>query len=757
MNRQKEYLEQLSKRCYPEANIAVDRYNKETDKYEPGFRKPADFYENYDERTVFMNEIVFDLDFPVYTKNYNVAQALIEVFNQRRIKPIICETGGKGIHIHIFFDKIEFTSEKNKEIFKKAFQNRLSWKNIRMWIFNTIINDAGIDDKEVGAGKHIDTLPLSFDNFQGTTRLIRDIGGRKFVKENDEYVKYFKTYIPLDEFKNKKLKVQKEDDVRYPDNIELFKINENELLSFLCDYIEETKTNFDNLLNINIDVKYTQLNGVKKLIQGLQTGQRNFGALVLAVACKMDNMLKEDAMILFEEYVKNCSQKDHVFSLNEAKQWLDYIYFQDNIFWNCSQLDELGLHNAYECEYCNKKNKDGMEFLKKPLIIDEIKEILDEEIVGEDATKVLIFLLLLSKDFPSETGKAGWNIPGDPQSQNIILAGESSLGKSYTIKKILKLFGEEEKDYFIISRMTKNAINYYTEENMDGKIIFIEELQGLDENTSQLRVWMSEGKLALKTVEKVKDADGVERNALVKQITKGQPCFVSCQAEGKVEEQLNNRSWILTLDASETQTEGILKFQNDINQGLLKFNKEKSIQIAQALKLLKPYHFKIPFADYKLMKIPTKDIRARRDYQKFLTLIKCSAYLHQQQREIIKEGDNEFIICDIKDYEIARRYSENILGATFSGLTTNQINFINFIKRSSWRDEFTISDIMRNLGKSQSFWFNQLKHLEDLGFVISDKSTNHMNIYRIVEEKAMNIINLPSGDDIKNGCSGTIK
>ena len=43
-------------------------------------------------------------------------------------------------------------------------------------------------------------------------------------------------------------------------------------------------------------------------------------------------------------------------------------------------------------------------------------------------------------------------------------------------------------------------------------------MQGLDEHTSQLRVWMSEGQLTLNTVEKLKDEDGNEVNTLIKKL-----------------------------------------------------------------------------------------------------------------------------------------------------------------------------------------------------------------------------------------------
>jgi hypothetical protein len=284
---------------------------------------------------------------------------------------------------------------------------------------------------------------------------------------------------------------------------------------------------------------------------------------------------------------------------------------------------------------------------------------------------------------------------------------------------------------------------------MDGKIIFIEEIQGLDENTEQLRVWMSEGELNLETVEKCRDEDGNEVNMKVKKTTIGQPVFITNQAEGVVEDQLNNRSWVLGTDVSPSQTQDILNYQDDINQGCIIDIDEKVRIIKDALKQLKPYHFLIPFANYKKLNIPTNDVRSRRDYNKFMSLIKCSAYLHQKQRKILIKDNREFIVCSLEDYDIAKQYSVSILGATFSGLTIKQIDCINYIRKSNWKSEFEIRDLMRNFGKSQSYWYGQLKQLCELGYVFSDSSgKGKPTLYSLNENKIINIIKLPSSEEL---------
>jgi len=755
-NKQKEYVDKVMDISIGILQTSNNYFDKESKTYIPGKRVSLGTYQLKDYITVGSNQIIFELDAPSYHANYILARKIITALQQRNIPFYIFSSGGKGIHIEMWFTKPEFKEKEIKDLFKDALSYNLSFKDIRFWLFNEVLKDAGIAENLIGTGKTIDTSCLNFDDINSKTRLIRLAGGRKikFNKVTEETTIYYKTYIKEDIFTERQVKEDAFENVCYPANLSPYQLDESEFGLFLSNYVNlckttnKTKLSRHNLKDIG---GYINLESVKRVREGLSSGQRNLGAQILAIAMANDNLTSEEQVKIMEDYVSKCSQIGERFTITEAKRWIDWVKTQPDIFWNCSLSEEGGLHDATLCDICCKKNKEALTFLQQTTLLQQIKEVLDEEIIGEDENKMLVFLLLLSKDFPSKTGKPGWCISGDPMSQNIILAADSSSGKTYMTKKILDLLGDKEQDYFIISRTTKNALNYYTDQDMDGKVIFIEELQGLDENTAQLRVWMSEGELTLNTVEKVKNEEGVEVNQQVKRRTVGQPVFITNQAEGKIEDQLNNRSWVLGLDTSGEQTAKILDFQDKMDKGTVIIDEVKKQRIKDALKQLKPYHFRIDFLDNKFLKIPTNDVRSRRDYQKFKTLIKCSAYLHQKQREIRVENGKEFLICDIKDYDIAKQYASEILGATFSGLTVTQIDLINFLKKQSWNQEFTISDIMRNLNKTQPYWYGQLEQLTDLGYITSDKrGVGKTTIYQLNLYKVINIINLPSGEEIKN-------
>jgi hypothetical protein len=748
MNGQTEYIKLIKSISLVEIQVANLALKSKLNEYKPGYRYNVGKYEIHDERNILMNEIVFDFDWSSYVKNYAKAKLVAEVLENRKIPYYVYATGGKGIHIHIYFNKVKAEKEEHKTLLKEAAAYGFIPKHLRMWFWNLILEEAGIEDKF--RGKYVDSKVVKFNYFAGTSHLIRDCGGRKIQRTpEDTFTTTYKTFLTKEDFTKKKISVTEFSNVKFPSEIKAFTFDITEVSAYLTEYVKSAKLlNTEQLNNVYLKTNYTDIDGVLKIREGLGLGNRGMGAFIISVACKIDQLSKTDAKTMLSDYVSKCAQIGHNFTLAEAEQWLDWVYSQEKVYWNCSQLKDIGVHDDTTCEFCLARNRKTNEFLQSTKLLNQVKEVLDYEIIGEENNKMLVFLLLLSKDFPSETGLPGWNIASDPMSQNVILASDSSSGKTYLAKRILRLFGDEDVDYFVISRMSKNVINYYTEINMDRKIIFIEEMQGLDENTSQLRVWMSEGKLKFDTVEKIVNEEGIEVNAKVTKITQGQPCFLTCQAEGKIEDQLNNRSWLVSMDVSEKQTVKILEYQTQLNKNNIKHDKIKIRTIKDALKQLKSYHFIIDFLDEKFMKIPTNDVRARRDYMKFITLIKCSAHLHQKQREIKVIDEKEYIVCDILDYDIARQYSHRILGATFTGLTIQQIDMINIIKDSEWKTEFDVYHLQNNFGKSHSYWHGQLAHLENLGFVTCEKNLGGPTMFRLNMKKALDLIDLPTGTQL---------
>lgn len=760
MNRQTNYLKDIEGKNHTPTFVSLEVINTTKKTSQPGKHSPIGKYEIIDHRTTGSNEIIWDLDFKAYATNYDCAKKISDVLINRGWPHNIYATGGKGVHISAWFNKIDFSKNNElKELFKHALKNNLTYKKIRFWLWRLVLEEAGLWNVDLCKdGGKFDRAPMNFIEEDSKAKRLRCCGGRKIIfhKELNIYNTYYKTYIPKDEFNKKKPNIKTFENVKFPGVLQLFDIDVTDFSTFLHDYIEKTEGQ-QLREDIKLDGSYVELQSVQKILEGMGQGQRAMGAQIVAIACYLDGFKKDRAYKLMETYVGNSSQVGSPFIIDEANRWVDWVYDQPCHFWNCSLTEQLGVHDKHTCAFCKQSKKEILQVLENKDLLKRIDKYLSRRVVGEKKNRMLTLLLLLSCKFPTDT--EGWTpLIGDPKPGSVIFSSMSASGKSWLTKSVLRLFGQEGTDYYTFSRMTKSTLNYFGGIDMDNKILFTEELQGLDAESNQLRLWISEGNLKLSTVETVKTQGGQEANDLVIKKTKGQPVFITGTAEDSVDEQMNNRSWLISLDISEKQNEEILKFEDEIARGHVSDDKEELRILQEALNELESFHFIIPYYNYKHFNIPIHDVRIRRDYRKFRFLICCSALLHQRQRVRFTHPDTgcKYIVCNFDDYEIAKYYGEDVLQSTFSGLTSQQIEVANNIKQKNWAEEFEATDVQRLTSWSQSKVWTVLKQLEEIGLVISSSQGRGMPIkYNYNFKKQLVNLKLPTPEELMDKFKGS--
>jgi DNA-binding transcriptional ArsR family regulator len=142
-----------------------------------------------------------------------------------------------------------------------------------------------------------------------------------------------------------------------------------------------------------------------------------------------------------------------------------------------------------------------------------------------------------------------------------------------------------------------------------------------------------------------------------------------------------------------------------------------------AQKLLEPLPVVIPYV--MEMDFPSKLIRNRRDYQRFLDLINASAFLHQFQRLHGRLNSKEYILAAQEDYEITYWLIEPILIHTLDDYIVKARVLLNGIRemvkkraeteRKSLRQIiFTRSKIADSLGWTKRQVRSHIKELEEL-------------------------------------------
>ena len=721
-------------------------YNKNTKSYTPGKRKHWKYVSMpHDFRTVLPNEIIFELDYKSFKQNAKSAVDIIDVLEDMEIPYNAYQSGSVrkgGIHIHLFFD-MRLDPVKDKELLdliSRAYKFGFSFKHLRIRLWNYILDQAGIPDTVRGDGKALDKSTINFDETNDRFKIIRAEGGRyiKFKPELQEIeytnIKNLTSVENLRKQKKEILPIDERDNAKIPKQLKLFLIPTELLFEFVSNFITAAEKNKEQIVydNVVLDGNYINLPCVQHLLtKGMQAGNRSLGARIVSIAARKDGLSYDEAKKLVNIYHTNCSQLGKEFHMGEAINWLDWIYKQDvnQVFWTCALPKELELCDTKNCEFEKTKFKKSISFLEQPDALDQIRKKLDMIIVGEDRTKLMVFLLLLSKQF-------------DDKPPAVIIRAPSATGKSHLTDTIVRLFPDEEVLEW--SRITGSALDR-SSMDLEGKILYVDEFQGVSEETQQrLRVLISSGKLNLFTT--AKDESG---NLITKEIkTRGTPAFITTSAEGALEEQMSTRTWVLGTDESQVQNKKVMSLE-EVRQSE-KYKKKINIIKEELKKIISSFHTKyeifVPYSNYKLIGFPTRLQRVRRDYPKLLSLFKTSTYFHQFQRPKIITAAGEHLISTLRDYEIVSDLMEDTLRNTMHGISKSVSRYLDVIKEMD-KEIIEIKDVVELTSRSTKEIRTALDELSEKGFL--DKATQGGKSVYTLNEFAFEKTTLTTSAELK--------
>ena len=320
------------------------------------------------------------------------------------------------------------------------------------------------------------------------------------------------------------------------------------------------------------------------------------------------------------------------------------------------------------------------------IVIDEM----NKKIVGEIESREIIFLCGIGRLVKNSAYS----------SFNLLIHSESSAGKDYTMKNVLKIFPD---DYvFSRTRISPTVLNYWKpykrlgQDTWNGCILYLPDIGDSILNSDALKLMCSDGSHI--TITDKGQAIDIE--------IKGKPVVFSTTANSTPNEEILNRFSIVHLDESENQTKKIMKMQAE--RAIEGLSCDYNEDIKSALMYLKSYNVKIPFAGMIAEVFPTAIIKQRRNFERFLDFIKAITIFYQFQRNI--EGDT--LIAEWEDYDRARDIFMNIeKGLSTIPLNTKQKQIINVLRKNE--DGLALSEIHGKMEKYISLQ-NMRPHLESL-------------------------------------------
>ncbi|MBI3266399.1 MAG: hypothetical protein HYZ67_05000 [Chlamydiae bacterium] len=292
------------------------------------------------------------------------------------------------------------------------------------------------------------------------------------------------------------------------------------------------------------------------------------------------------------------------------------------------------------------------------------------------------------------------------------------------MEQVLTLMPPE--DVLLFSRITPQSLFYMGKEALDRKILAIDEREGSQQADYSIRTLQSRGKLTLAASQK--DPKSGEWKTLVREFEARTP-YIESSTRDRINEENLNRSFELYLDETPEQTKKILEAQRKAAAGIDQITEAEKTHLKKlyqnAQRLLHPIEIKIP---YELeVSIPQNWLRTRRDHERFLSLIKVIALVHQKQRPT-----EEDLKATPEDIGIARALLSPVIGELTSDLPKPVAVFYELLKKKVHEEsgeisiedyQFTRRQVRTWLGLPDHIVKRCIKMLEELEYVDVKKSS----------------------------------
>jgi hypothetical protein len=273
-----------------------------------------------------------------------------------------------------------------------------------------------------------------------------------------------------------------------------------------------------------------------------------------------------------------------------------------------------------------------------------VQKIGELGIVGEKRTSLVLFLAGLTKNFEKPV--------------SVIEKGETSTGKSETVKAVISLLPPE--DVLKRASLSKKA-PVHGPGDLSGKILYIVEYRGAKDALYLTRQTQSEGQID----HEYATAIGSERGTVVA-TRKGSPVVLTTTTLDHIFADDESRFLSVQADDSSDRTQDVIvaHFSPDPVQ-----HREEPLPVwHEAIRLLskKIPRFRHPgWFNFLAREIPPDAPRARRDAVRFLTLLKAVALCRSHSDGRFSESPQEIEIS-FGDYCVAHRILSRAFTSTFA-------------------------------------------------------------------------------------------
>ncbi len=334
---------------------------------------------------------------------------------------------------------------------------------------------------------------------------------------------------------------------------------------------------------------------------------------------------------------------------------------------------------SFECS--EEESKEAKKYLgQKNLLKNLTADLQHIGILGENENALILFLAMASHKYENPF--------------SVLCLAKSGIGKSYLLKKLSECM--PQGTYSFHTQISENALFYFDSHQIDGKVLFVEDLQWTQQMLFPLATLQTQGKL-IKT-RATKDKDGMLHSTTFEVVAK--LCLIACAYSEKNYDQLSLPFLCLHLNHSQTQDENIMNYQKQCKAGLI--NQSDIAATQRKLKCLIASLENIsiinPFAP--LIHLPDDIPHPRKTLMLLLNFIDIITFFFQYQREkTVDKNTGEILIkTHPDDIELAFSLLKNCLFRRADELSTSARGFYTWLQKfltEAKTNQFTALDIRK--------------------------------------------------------------
>ena len=259
----------------------------------------------------------------------------------------------------------------------------------------------------------------------------------------------------------------------------------------------------------------------------------------------------------------------------------------------------------------------------------------------------------------------------------IIIQSASAAGKTALMDAVLAFVPPEERVQY--SAMTGQALFYMAETNLKHKVLAVVEEEGAERASYALKLLQSEGELTIASTGKDPDTGKLVTHEYH---VEGPVMIMLTTTAVELDEELVNRALVLTVNEDRAQTRAIHERQRarrtlegrlaSVAKAELLALHRNAQRLLEPLTIVNPYAPQLTFVDART--------RARRDHEKYLTLIDVVALVHQHQRarKTVTRGAQSLTYIEVtrEDIAVANRLAAVVLGRSLDELPPQTRRFL---------------------------------------------------------------------------------